>query len=347
MPMRKPTTRTGRHRFVRIGTELLVGAVILAACSSGQEVVQDETQSPSTTAEAREVAEPATTSAPQTTSTTTTTEPPIDVSLTMHVLGSIRNIPIEPPDDALAPTLAVDDATIASIGCAPSTGCATTDLTSWAANEIDALNLATLAATVDGLETLESTSSSLALSGIATFGYGDTIEQAASPAIVGTNDASAALFGYSPAVDPASGLAATETGRGVLAGPDGLAALTEAVEASQAAGNYVIVFVDWALSDARAPTETELADIETISELGVDAIVGHGSDFLQRFELVGESAVAFDLGSAVTTSEDQLRRDTALLRLHFDDPIAESCLLPAQSGPDGLVQDDPTKTDCA
>ena len=338
-------TRPVRHRVVQTCAALLVGAVLVTACSTATPVAEPST----TSADARDVAEPGSSVAATTTTSTTTTtsEPPIAPAAIVHVLGSIRSTPVNRDVSAdLAPVLLDDDSTIASLGCAPSTGCETSDLASWSANELNALNLATLAATTDGLQALDGAAEALALSGTATFGYGATIDEAATPAIVGSDDRPVALFGYSAASGLADGMAATETGRGILAGPDAVAVLSERILESKAAGEFVVLFIDWALVESRAPTEAELATIETFTALEVDVIVGHGSDFLQRFEQVDQTSVVYNLGNAATTTDVALRRDTALLRLTVDELGSRTCLIPGEGGPDGVAMDDPTTFDC-
>ncbi len=344
MPSLPP--RNFRHAGARTAGALLALSLLASACSGPEEASETST----TTAQPREVAAPTTTE----TTTTTTTEPPIPPPMVIHATGSIRSAATIDPAAAqdrteaeVAPVLATDQATIASLGCAPSTGCATNDLASLAANRVDALNLATRAATVDGIDSLESTASTLAVSGISTFGYGATIAEAATPVIITADGRSAAILGFSASSDVPAEMIATETTPGILAGPDALEALTEQIELSQANDVAVIVFIDWALLDARAPTEDELATVEELVGIGADVVIGHGSDFLQRFERVDETWVAHSLGNAVTSTEQALRRDTALLRMTFDEPGTEACLLPAQGSADGVSMDNPDEVDCS
>ena len=81
-------------------------------------------------------------------------------------------------------------------------------------------------------------------------------------------------------------------------------------------------------------------------DAGANAIIGHGSDFLQRFDQVSTGVVAYGLGNAVPASAEPLRRDTSVLRLEFDRP-GTSCLLPATATESGPSLDDEATLDCS
>ncbi len=369
--MSKITPRLQRAQLLRLAFALFAFGVLATACSTSEPQAAESTTM-TTEAQPRQAAEPTTTSTTSST-TTTTTEPPPPPEVVVHVLGSIRSVPSpagstaeNPVDDGTtteaqgedeseqaddgaepsAPVLDTDDATIATLGCTQSTGCEPTDLAALAANQFEAINLASVAAAVDGPTVLDEFAGALIASGVSTIGYGSNLQEAIQPIIVGI-DRPVALFGLSLADDLVSESIATETTPGILAGDEALPPLIEQIMATREAGNRAVVFIDWGRVEDRAPTEDELADIQFLVDLGVEVVVGHGSDFLQRFERIQASSVAFNLGNAFVSTAEELRTDTALLQLRFGDASATACLIPAVGGETGVSMDDPVTTDCS
>ena len=354
---------------------MLCAASILATACSG---AGDNIAVPITTTEQpRQIAEPQTTTS---TTTTTTTEAPRQPMAEVHVLGSLRSVPVaastdtaagaeteaaessdadDTEDDALAaaspaealrtvasPVLAGDDATIASLACTRSSGCEPTDLAAWAANTLDVVNLATGAAGDDGIVVLDEYAAALLASGVATAGYGADLASAVEPAIVGDPEIPVQVFAISFAQGLPNDLIATESTSGIAAGDDAFAALVAALNASPPEDAQTVVIVDFGLLEDRAPSEDVSARVQVLVEAGADAVVVHGSDFLQRFERIANTAVAFSLGNAASTTTEPLRRDTAILRLVFEDETQNACLFPATGGESGVGMDDPSLTEC-
>jgi hypothetical protein len=261
----------------------------------------------------------------------------------IHVIGSVRSSPDAVTDWQLSVPLIVDDiATVATLGCAPSTGCAPNAVAAWATGQLQLMNVATRAAAVDGPDALADQVLALENAGVLTIGYGQTIESAVAPVIVRADDFIIALYAISLADDPSALATATTAG---IAGPTALDALREAVVASRDNGHGVVVLVDWDRPDSRAPDDEELADVDQLVNIGPDAIVGHGSNFLQRFDQIGKTVVVYSLGNAITTDDNPLFSDTAVLRLEFDTP-GRSCLIPATASGAGPELDDPRVIRC-
>ena len=338
-----------------IAATTIIGALATGCSNEPAPVAQPVT---TTSAQPRVVTEPETTTT--STSTTTTVAPP-PPSVTVSLLGSIRSLPTpgEPgstsddddgddvdDDDRRAPALDTDDATVASLACTSSTGCEPTDLAAWAANTIDAVNLATNAAAIDGAEVLDEHASALLASGVATIGYGPTIEDALEPAIVGTAERPVAVYAISLAENIDTELIATETTPGIAAGEGAFDLLIEQVRQSQDAGQETVVMMDFGRLDGRAPEPLELEQVQVVVDAGVDAIIGHGSDFLHRFERIAQTTVAFSLGNAITNTEIPLRQDTAVFRFTVAENGSTACLLPATASSSGISIDDPDTVDC-
>ncbi len=314
---------------------------VATACSGGNDNIAVPV---TTTEEPRQIVEPETTSAQPTTTTTTEAPPPPVAEI--HVLGSLRTIPAASGPTATSPVLAVDDATIASLACTRSSGCEPTDLAAWAANTLDVVNLATSAGGVDGLAVLDEHAAALVASGIATAGYGADLASAVEPAIVGDPDVPLAVFAVSLAEGLPTELVATETTGGIAAGEDALAEIVALLDAPPVGYAHTAVIVDFGLVEGRAPSEEVSAQVQLLVDAGVDAVVVHGADFLQRFERIEETAVAFSLGNAATATTEPLRRDTAILRLVFEEQASNACLFSATGSEIGVGMDDPSLTDC-
>ena len=271
------------------------------------------------------------------------TSPSGPVAPLLHVLGSVRSIELEDSrfSDA-SPIFSSDLATIGSLGCSATT-CTPAALTSWAEGQLDVVSVATLRAAIEGPDALRTQVVALESAGITVVGFGDDIEEAGAPAIVGPPEQQIAIYAISLAPDTQS--LATEDRAGV-AGPASLDRLRAAVISSRNDGLGVVVLVDWGNLENRAPTDQQIDDVNRIVDAGADAIVGHGVDFLQRFDLVSQTAVAYSLGSSSIATDDPLRADTAILRLEFTTP-GRSCLLPAAASPSGPVLDDPALISCS
>ncbi len=339
-------------------------SLFLASCSTPAEVAVPTT----TTDGPRQVAPDetvtsTTTTSTTTTSTTTTTEPPPPPPVAIDALGAIRTVPLPDTDtdtdtededeDATAeepeqtgPTVFDNDATLATLGCTSSTGCAPTDLATFAANQIDVINLATSEAAADGTEVLGEYQAALISTGVATVGYGENLEQATTPVVLGPEGRLVAIYSISFTPELDTDLVASETTAGIAAGDEALARILERVRTSIDGGEKTIIMVDWGQTDDRAPTEAQIEWAQAFVDAEANVIIGYGSDFLQRFERIPPTAVAFNLGNAVTLDEEPLRRDTAVLHVSFTEEAEQTCLLPAVGGELGITLDNPAETDC-
>lgn len=349
MPRRTPRLR-------RVSAVCAALGLFVASCSSGTEVAEPvtTTETPRQVApeETTTTAADPTTTTSTTTSTTTTTAPPAP-PLIIETLGSIRSLP-----DAASAT-AEDtgeqrtseqrvgtDAVIITLGCTTSSGCEPADLAAWAAAQVDVVNLATSAATVDGVDVLDAHFQTLALAGVDSLGYGETLNAALEPTILRSTDRPVAVYSISLDADVDPDVIATSETPGIAAGPDAFDFLVERIADSRAAGQRTMIMVDWGQIDDRAPSEDEIELIEPLIAVGADAVIGHGSDFLQRFERIDQTAVAFNLGNAVTTNDDPLRRDTAVFRFEDEEAGNFTCLLPAAGGALGPVVDSAGAQSC-
>ena len=208
------------------------------------------------------------------------------------------------------------------------------------------LNLATGRAALDGATVLNEYTGALLASGIATVGFGANLNEALAPAIVGSSESAIAIYGISLADDLTPSLIATNTSPGIAGGLDAIDLLVDEVEASIEAGRTVVIVADFDQADDRSPSTSALDNVQTLADAGADVIVGHGSDFLQRFERLDQTTVVFNLGNAVVETDEALRRDTAILRFSVAEDTTTTCLVPATGGPDGLSIDDPSSQDC-
>jgi hypothetical protein len=268
--------------------------------------------------------------------------PPIEPIL--HVLGSIRSLEPAPSAWQLRVPIIDDDlATIASLGCDTTTpDCSTSSLVDWATDRVEVLNVATSDAAGEDPDVLRSLVTAAEQAGVAVIGYGASEAEAIKATVFETHSVLVAVHAISMSTN--GELAATSNGSGI-AGASSFDALLESVAANLEQDLAVIVLIDWADRDGRAPSTEMVADVQQLVDLGVDAVIGHGSDFLQRFDQVAGTAVAYSLGNTTTTDQDPLRSDGALLRLEFGTP-GRACLLAITASASGPALDDPDTITC-
>lgn len=262
----------------------------------------------------------------------------------VHVLGRIVAVSDTSPDwQADMGPITDDVATIATLACdlLSDEQCVPTSVATWASGAIELLNVATDEAGNGGADLIGAIDE-IRSQDIEVVGWGTDQASAVSGLTVQRNDATISIHGISLTVDPE--LAATDDRSGI-AGPDAFDALIAEVDQRREEGAAVVVLVDTGDLDDRAPTDEHIAQIQRLVDVGADAIVGHGSDYLQRFDRVANSAVAYSLGNAVTPTAEPLRTDGAVLRLEFANP-GRACLLPATASESGPALDDPSASDC-
>ena len=319
---------------------------MFSACSNeeGENLVFGVSTTTTQQTKARQAADPLDgTLDPNRTTTTLVSTLARDAGPILHVLGSIRPITGPAPDwQTIMPPLTNDNATIASLGCTPTNeGCTSADVAAWAMGGIDLVNVATSKA-ADERETLAEFIQDATTEGLNVVGYGLNLASAVNGVSVGTPGSPISVHAISvTASDDAS--AGPDTPG--IAGPSAFDALLATIADRQSTGHGVVVIVDSGSLDDRAPSPSQIADIERLIDAGVDAIVGHGSDYLERFDHVGSSSVAYGLGNAVIDTTEPLRTDSAVLRLEFDSP-GRACLLPSTASAVGPMLDHETVHTC-
>ena len=260
----------------------------------------------------------------------------------VHVIGSVRATPTDEAWETTIPLVNDDLATIASVNCNLGDDCDIESIADWAAGRVDIVNLAT-AANVLSTESLTELQSALEDRGVASVGFGPNRQSAQRPFVFVSEDVSISVHAVS--LTAIADVEATDDAPGI-AGPQSFEATLDAIAASRDAEQGVVVVIDWGGLDDRAPSAVETDAAEQLIDAGANAIIGHGSDFLQRFDQVATGVVAYGLGNAVPASAEPLRRDTSVLRLEFDRP-GTSCLLPATATEAGPSLDDEATLDCS
>lgn len=319
--------------------------VVLGACSSGEAKNTSFELSTSTTQSltARQAADPieGTLDPNRTTTSISRTTVPA-ANMTLHVLGSVRSI-----TDASAnwqsdiPLVGNDVATIASLGCDPTDpDCTSSMVAGWAKGGVDLLNVATAEAAAAGAS-LPAFVEELDGEGLTVLGYGLNRASAVSGVTVG-NESAISLHAISLNADDEASAGVDSPG---IAGPSAFDALLDAVADRQATGLAVVVLVDAGSIDDRAPNAAQIESIQRLVDLDVDAVIGHGSDFIQRFDRIDQSTVMYNLGNAVVDTSDVLRTDSAVLRLEFGTP-GRACLLPSTATALGPILDDVSVQSC-
>lgn len=343
-----PHTSTPRYRrLVRVLATFLGFVVIATACSgeAPARLVQTPEQSIEEFSDDRAAGEPAPSAPPEPAEESATgPSDPVNVGAgnTVHVLGSIRSAPETGVNwEQAIPIIDGDLTTIASLSCDQGTACDADALALWGEDRVEVVNLAT-SANVLSQEELADASFLLNEVGITPIGFGENAASALEPAIIQSGTIRVAVHTVSIAALP--DVTATDTTAGIV-GPALFDDVIAAVAQSREDLFGTVVLVDFGDLDARAPGIAEIDAVDQLISAGADAVIGHGSDFLQRFDQIGPSVVSFGLGNAVSQTTDPLRLDSAVLRLEFARP-GQSCLIPTTSSGAGPALDDPSFTSC-
>lgn len=341
----------GQQQTRRGGLVWIVAVLSLlgAACSTEPQArtVQTPSESPPTTRDlsiGRTAGEGDTDESAQTLETNDGSDDPVEASNAnvVQVLGSVRSSPVDAVDwQEQIPTIESDLATIASLSCDLGADCDAESIAAWAQGRVDVVNLAT-SANVLALDQLALVQETLENVDVAVVGFGANLEAAESPFVFANGDVAVSIHAVSLAAVPE--VSANDQSGGI-AGPDSFAAVLEAVANSREAEQGIVVMVDWGGLEQRAPDESQIDAVEQLIESGADAVIGHGSDFLQRFDQIGSGVAVYGLGNAVSTSAEPLRLDTSVFRLEFARP-GRSCLLPATASPQGPALDEPANSTC-
>lgn len=314
----------------RRGARPLVGRLfalcLLAACSS----TAPEVAAPDATTVARPAARAA--GEPVDDRARAAVDPSaVQRPVVVHVLGTLALLPESPAaiPQQVAP-LRDDLVSLITLGCAPgSDGCSTDRMDTLGAADVEVVNVASAAVGSTDADAVGSAVESLGAAGIEVTGWGEDRAAAVEPVRIVAAGQTIALHAISLAEDGLERSAhATESTAGI-AGPDAFAELLVAMAESRSAGDRVVVAVDWGDTERRSP-DGEIVDLATaLVRAGADTVIGSGSEFLNRLEVIEGAPVAFDLGQAATDTDDVLRRDTAVLRVVFDAGENAACLLPA------------------
>ena len=261
----------------------------------------------------------------------------------VHVLGSVRSTPVETDVwQEEVPIVGSDLATVASVNCNLADDCDLNTIADWAEGRVDVINLATSASVLTADELLELTDI-LEARGVAVVGFGPDQSSAERPFTFVNQDLTVSIHALSVVAVPEVQATGETAG---IAGPESLDAVLDAVAVSRDAEQGVVVLLDWGGLEERAPSTNETDIVERLIGAGANAVIGHGPDFLQRFDQVGGGVAAYSLGNAVSAVDEPVRRDTAVLRLEFARP-GRSCLLPATATSQGPTLDDLGLLTCA
>jgi len=332
--MLEPGSNHLRARSLRLALAAFV--VLLASCASSSNDSSPDTSVPARPG-GRVAGEPADDRARTAMEPSESSQPAV-----LHILGTLALLPESPaaiPQQVVP--LQTDLASVVSLGCTPGDdGCEVERVELLESANIEVVNLATAAAGTAEDATLNSTVSTLGEAGIGVIGWGANLEEAVLPLHIRTGGETIALHAISLAEDGADRTAHATADAAGIAGPDAFVALLQALMDSETAGHRVVVAVDWGNAERRSPDEDTVDLATSLVRAGADAVVGSGSEFLNRLEVIDGAPVAFDLGQAATATDDALRRDTAVLRLEFGPTAAETCLLPATANASGPVLDD-------
>jgi poly-gamma-glutamate synthesis protein (capsule biosynthesis protein) len=167
--------------------------------------------------------------------------------------------------------------------------------------------------------------------GVAWFGAGADLAEAAAPAVVEANGLRLAFLG---AVDPA-------TGARQIAGPGswGVAPLetqplVERIRRLRPEVDHVVVCPHWGEERFGVPSPAQVAQARAFAEAGASAVLGHHPHVLQGVETHAGTPVIYSLGNFVATEVPYTTGD----RVTWNRTERTACVLELELGPSGAVR---------
>lgn len=262
----------------------------------------------------------------------------------VHAVGTLRSVPASADlAERIAP-LADDTASVVALDCVLGTpDCQIEELNTLPRSSLDVVSFATAGIAGTAPSAVRQAIAILDALDVRVVGYGETSADAVAAQVLESEGRTVAFHGFSARDDLPTVAGDTTPG---IAGPQSLPLLVDAIAESTRGGHDVIVVVDWGSAEARAPDESQVLVAQQLVAAGADAVVGTGSSFLQRLELIESVPVGYSLGDSVAVSDAQVELDTAVLRIEFGIRGPRACILPATASAAGPTLDRPDGSDC-
>lgn len=157
------------------------------------------------------------------------------------------------------------------------------------------LNLANNHITDQGAEGIARTREILAARGIASFGAGADLEQAAAPAVVRVGDMSFAFLGYAEPRQDVGAEAATDTRAGCV--PLSLDRMIQDIAAARPQASHVVVSLHWGYQYDRYPAPEQVSLARRLIDAGALIVFGHHPHVVQGMERYKSGLILYSLGN--------------------------------------------------
>jgi poly-gamma-glutamate synthesis protein (capsule biosynthesis protein) len=173
--------------------------------------------------------------------------------------------------------------------------------------------------------------------GVAWFGAGDDLAEAARPALL---DVGSTRLAFVAAVDERSGpdRFATEDHWGVP--PLDLSRLAETVGRLRDEGRHVIVSVHWGEERFLVPSPSQIQGARALADAGASLVLGHHPHVVQGLEVHAGVPILYSLGNFVADEVPFTSGD----RVTWNRTGRTGCLLTVDVGPDGVANVTQTPT---
>ncbi len=165
--------------------------------------------------------------------------------------------------------------------------------------------------------------------GIAWFGAGDTLAEAARPALV---EMRGVRLAFVAAVDGRSGPARFATGEGWGVAPLDVPRLADAIARLREQADHVVVSVHWGEERFRIPSPHQVEQARALAQAGASLILGHHPHVIQGVEVHSGVPIVYSLGNSIACDVPFSDGDV----MTWDRTERTGCLLIVELGPHGV-----------
>lgn len=314
----------------------LAGLVVAGVVTAGAMLRDDESQSSLAGLDQPAFSDPGTTTAPTVPPAATTRGPrgsgqPVTFAFggDVHFEGSLRSRLADPQSalSSIAPTLSAADVAVVNLETAitergtPATKAyvfraPASALTALADAGVDTASVANNHGLDYGPEGLEDTLAAETATGFDLIGMGHNATEAYAPHRMEVNGQRIAIIGATQVLDDPliSSWTATDTQAG-LASAKEVDRLAEAVAATRADSDTVVVFLHWGIEGQTCPSADQQALAQRLVDAGADIIVGSHAHRLEGAGRLGPAVVAYGLGNFVFYNEQGAAGDSGVLQV--------------------------------
>ncbi|MDR2421170.1 MAG: CapA family protein [Oscillospiraceae bacterium] len=152
--------------------------------------------------------------------------------------------------------------------------------------------------------------------GMAPFGAGGSLAEAAAPYIAEAGRLKIAFFASNQILPAASWAAGADTaGQLVTKDPGNLGALADGILSARETCDYIIVYMHWGIERDTLPNDVQKRTARALIDLGADIVIGAHPHVIQSFEYYNGKPIAYSLGNFIFNSRNP---ETAALFITLD-----------------------------